>query len=102
LVRLDFIDISRCLDYRTLTASTVEEHEQGLTEILEQRHSELWPDPSSLPPWKLIIVQSNALSSQGASFDVVFAFHHALVDGISGVVFHRSFLEALNGSENDN
>ncbi|TVY13681.1 putative alcohol acetyltransferase FCK4 [Lachnellula arida] len=100
-IRLDSIDVLKCIDYRTLESSNAEEHEQGLTRILEQRHSELWPDPSTLPPWKVIIVQSHALSSQGSAFDAIFAFHHALADGLSGVVFHRSFLEALNSSEGD-
>ncbi|TVY45868.1 putative alcohol acetyltransferase [Lachnellula occidentalis] len=100
-VRLDSIDISKCIDYRMLESSSAEEHEQELTRILEQRHSELWPDPSTLPPWKVIIVQSDALFSQGSTFDVIFAFHHALADGLSGVVFHRSFLHALNSSDGD-
>ncbi|TVY38079.1 putative alcohol acetyltransferase [Lachnellula subtilissima] len=100
-VRLDSIDVSKCIDYRTLKTLSAEEHEQELTRILEQRHSELWPDPSTLPPWKVIIVQSDALSSQASAFDAIFAFHHALGDGLSGVVFHRSFLHALNSSEGD-
>jgi hypothetical protein len=100
-IRLDSIDISKRIEYREIQASTPEDHERGLIKVLEQKHCELWPDPKTLPPWKIIIVQSAALSSQGSKFDAVFAFHHALGDGLSGVAFHRSFLQSLNDASND-
>ncbi|TVY75561.1 putative alcohol acetyltransferase FCK4 [Lachnellula suecica] len=100
-VRLDTIDVSKRIEYRKLNVSTAEEHDRALAEILEQRHSELWPDTDTLPPWKMIIVESESSSSGGTIFDAIFAFHHAIGDGLSGLVFHRSLLEALNGPGSD-
>ncbi|KAF4632365.1 hypothetical protein G7Y89_g5754 [Cudoniella acicularis] len=95
-VRLESIDVSKCIEYQNLKVTSTEEHEQGLVEILERRHSTLWPNLHLLPGWKLIIVQSPALSSTGTTFDAVFAVHHAFCDGLSAMVFHRSLLSALN------
>ncbi|KAG9236427.1 alcohol acetyltransferase [Amylocarpus encephaloides] len=95
-VRLESIDLSRCIEHKPLEALVMGEHEEGLIRILETRHSETFPDVDRIPPWRLIIVQSPALKSDGGvKFDVVFAFHHAIGDGMSGVVFHRSLLSAL-------
>jgi len=100
-IRLETIDISKRIEYQEIEANTAEDHDRRLIEVLEAKHSELWPDPKTLPPWKLIIIQSKALSTEGPGFDAVFAFHHALGDGLSGVAFHRSFLQALNNSSDD-
>ncbi|KAE9368849.1 hypothetical protein N431DRAFT_470533 [Stipitochalara longipes BDJ] len=96
-IRLESIDISKCIDHRILDSSTPEEYEQGLTEILEHQHRQLWSNIHCQPLWKLIIVQSKALSSEKTVFDAIFAWHHAIADGLSGMVFHRSLQEALNG-----
>lgn len=94
------IDLSICIEYRNLDFSTEEEYEQGLIEIIENQHRQLWPDLHCRPGWKVIIVQ-NAEAPSGkekdiVQFDLLFAFHHAFADGLSGMVFHRSFLSALN------
>jgi hypothetical protein len=72
-----------------------------LTEIIEHQHRQLWPHLGKQPGWKVIVVQSKNIDSSSTTFDVVFAFHYAIADGLSGMVFHRSMLKALgNPSEN--
>jgi hypothetical protein len=97
-VRLESIDMSKCLDYRILDSSTPEEHEQSLIEIVQHQHRLLWLDMHCRPVWKLIVVQRKAQSSERTDFDAIFAWHHGIADGVSGMVFHRSMQEALNDS----
>jgi hypothetical protein len=99
-VRLESVDVSRCIEYRDLDSSTVEEYEQSLIEIIEHQHRQLWTDIHCQPLWKLIVIQSKALPSDGTVFDAIFAWHHAIADGLSGMVFHRSLQEALNDPAN--
>jgi hypothetical protein len=95
-VRVEAVDLSKCIDYRNLDSATMEEYEQSLIGIMEHQHRQLWPDIHCQPPWKLIVVQRKALPSDGTVFDAIFAWHHAIADGLSGMVFHRSLQEALN------
>jgi Alcohol acetyltransferase len=97
-VRLESIDVSKCIDYRLLNSSVQEEHEQSLIEIIQNQHCLPWTDMHCRPVWKLIIVQSKALAPERTVFDAIFAWHHGIADGISGMVFHRSMQEALNDS----
>lgn len=97
-VRLPLIDLTKCIEYRTLDAS--EDINQVVVDVLEQKHSTLWPSLQYRPGWDLTILQSQVEESDGLVFDAVFTFHHALVDGLGGMTFHRSLLHALNTSTN--
>jgi hypothetical protein len=97
-IRLNSIDVSKCIEYRDLGVLTAEEYDQRLAEIIEHQHRQLWPHLDSQPGWKVIIVQSKTMNSSPTILDAIFAFHHALADGSSGMVFHRSILKALNHS----
>jgi hypothetical protein len=98
-VRLDSIDLSTCIEYRDVNASTQDEYNIALQKILERQHSQRWPALHCQTPWKVIVIQSKATPSPKITFDIVFAYHHALADGLSGLIFHRSLLEALNTTE---
>jgi hypothetical protein len=70
----------------------VEDDGHGLTsEFLEQFHNE-WLYTTNEPdvPWWKLVVKGR---------DLVFVYHHALADGMSGQVFHRELLEALNSAD---
>jgi len=95
-VRLESIDVSKCIDHRVLESQTPKEYEQSLIEILEHQHQQPWTDIHCQPLWKLTVVQSKARSSERTTFDAIFAWHHGIADGLSGMVFHRSLQEALN------
>ena len=94
-MRLDSIDLSKCIEYREVLASTQPEYNAALEKILEHQHSQVWPHLSCRPGWKITVLTSTLFPSGKMAFDVVFAFHHAIADGLSGLVFHRSLLEAL-------
>jgi hypothetical protein len=87
--------MSKCIDYRVLDSPNPEEYEKSLIETVEHQHGELWPDLHCRPGWKLIVVQGK---HTWKVFDAVFAFHHAIADGLSGMVLHRSLMKALNDS----
>ncbi|KAJ5159656.1 uncharacterized protein N7482_006660 [Penicillium canariense] len=56
------------------------------------------PWPADLPPWRIVVLP---LASKGSAISrcfVSFAFSHALGDGMVGVLFHRTFLEAWQQS----
>lgn len=88
--------MSKRIEYQNLNALTPEEYEEALLRIVAHQHSQLWPNLDVEPGWKVIIVQNASKKSTGIAFDAMFAFHHAPADGLSGMAFHRSFLEALN------
>lgn len=79
-VRLDTIDLSRIVEYRT---------DDSLA--LESAMALCWSRPFEIgspdPLWRLVVLSDNT---------VVFAYHHAIGDGQSGLAFHRSLLTALN------
>jgi hypothetical protein len=95
-IRLDSIDLLKCVEYKDISALIPSEYERDLEKILEHQHSQLWPDIHCRPGWRVVIVQSPVSARAEPVFEVIFAFHHALADGISGILFHRSMLEALN------
>ncbi|KAF5598047.1 branched-chain amino acid aminotransferase [Fusarium pseudocircinatum] len=66
-----------------------------LSKVLENGHSELWPENN--PAWKVVIVKhtSNYKSSPTLRLDIAFFSHHAIADGLSGVAFHSSFMSNL-------
>ena len=65
------------------------DHVSGDAELFARIHAswDYTDDEPIRPFWKLIVV--------GGSH-VVFVFHHLIADGMSGQVFHREFLNALN------
>lgn len=92
-VKLNSIDLPRHIDFRKGPATGIGNHNAYLEAILEQQHSQLWTEVDKRPPWKIIVSQ---ISDDTPFFNVVFAYHHAIGDGVSGVIFHRSLLDALN------
>ncbi|KAK7427382.1 hypothetical protein QQZ08_006151 [Neonectria magnoliae] len=82
---LRVLDLEQCIEYLD------DGDDVGITsEILERLHNEwLWTaEEPDRPWWKLVVKGRN----------IVFDFHHSIGDGISGVVFHREFLAALNST----
>ncbi|KAF5667139.1 hypothetical protein FHETE_5842 [Fusarium heterosporum] len=84
LKRLHTIDLESCIEYLDCT----QDNSDITSEDLEKAHNEwLWAtDAPDRPLWKLVVKGNN----------IVFVYHHSLGDGMSGMVFHREFLAALN------
>ncbi|KIM94084.1 hypothetical protein OIDMADRAFT_172846 [Oidiodendron maius Zn] len=88
--------------------------DEELDWILENQHNaDFKLDYGNLPFWRLIILQNpgrekislagqNGLSknedqlSESNEFTACFVFHHALCDGMSGLIFHNTLQDALN------
>ncbi|KPM35887.1 hypothetical protein AK830_g10677 [Neonectria ditissima] len=82
---LRVLDLEQCIEY------VDDEDDAGVTsDTLERLHNEwLWTaDEPDSPWWKLVVKGRN----------IVFVYHHSIGDGMSGVVFHREFLAALNST----
>ncbi|KAF4445493.1 hypothetical protein F53441_10788 [Fusarium austroafricanum] len=82
--RLHTIDLESCIEY----LDCAQNNPDITSEDLEKAHNEwLWAvDEPTRPLWKLLVKGNN----------IVFVYHHSLGDGMSGMVFHREFLAALN------
>ncbi|TKA32341.1 hypothetical protein B0A50_01447 [Salinomyces thailandicus] len=72
--------------------------ENAMAEVLNQVHNDPLDDLSTHPPWRLYIRMIKT-SSALRTFIAAFAYSHAIADGFSGLLFHRSFLRALCGTE---
>ncbi|KAF2162137.1 hypothetical protein M409DRAFT_27520 [Zasmidium cellare ATCC 36951] len=64
--------------------------------LLEQAHNNPLTEYEARPQWRLYITLTADVSSP--SFHVAFATSHALADGTSGLIFHKTFLAALRNS----
>ncbi|OBZ73841.1 Uncharacterized protein C18B11.03c [Grifola frondosa] len=79
-VRLETIDLSQVVEFSELDSSHLEEVIP--TEFLRRLDT-----ATALPLWRLTVLEDNT---------VVFAYHHGIGDGQSGLAFHRALLSALD------
>jgi hypothetical protein len=64
--------------------------EEGLPAILDK------PWPADIPRWRIVIQRLSSDQPEKSSRTLItFAFCHSIGDGMSGLIFHRCFLEAL-------
>lgn len=57
-------------------------------------HDQIFQDVETRPPWRVIVLRSDAKSPDYEA--VIFAFHHSLMDGMGGRLFHEKLLAKLN------
>ncbi|KAM0244891.1 hypothetical protein ACHAP5_005797 [Fusarium lateritium] len=82
--RLHAIDLEKCVELLDYDQNNPE----VTSDDFERAHNE-WSctaDEPDRPWWKLLVKGNN----------IVFVYHHSLGDGMSGMIFHREFLAALN------
>ncbi|KAF4992329.1 hypothetical protein FGRMN_7241 [Fusarium graminum] len=80
----DFVEFQTC---------SQENYEKSLEDIHCWCHDQFWQDIETRPPWRVIVLRPG----QTPDFeDVVFAFHHSLMDGMGGRLFHEKLLAQLN------
>ncbi|RDI81606.1 hypothetical protein Vi05172_g8496 [Venturia inaequalis] len=92
--RLPTIDLSRAVSFVTRVDASETGGDGELDALLEREHNTNFKaDYGSLPFWRLVIVQMVGVFTE---FTACFIFHHALADGVSGLVFHKSLQAALN------
>lgn len=94
--RLPQIDLRTCVIFRTRKTPLPKDGEADheVDELLAEQHSrDLKNALGTAPFWRLIILDSQ---TEDKSFSATWLFHHALSDGSSAMLFHESFLAALN------
>ncbi|KZT07704.1 uncharacterized protein LAESUDRAFT_811952 [Laetiporus sulphureus 93-53] len=79
-VRLDAIDLSAIVTFS-------DKEKDELAGVLETQIATRFDTDAPLPLWRLAVLKDGT---------VVFAWHHAIGDGQSGLAFHTALLSALN------
>lgn len=96
---LPFIDLNRSIHFAQRSqplAEDGEDKDEELDTILQEQHNTNFrSDYGTLPFWRLIILQTPEVETE---FTACFVYHHAIGDGVSGVVFHDEFRKALDAA----
>ncbi|KAF2261892.1 hypothetical protein CC78DRAFT_561551 [Lojkania enalia] len=94
--RLPSIDLKKSISFvkRNQPIPVNDEGEDSeLDALLEDQHNaDFKSDYGTLPFWRLIVLQNPGVENE---FTACFIFHHAIGDGVSGLVFLNSFRDAL-------
>jgi hypothetical protein len=78
---------------RPFTEASSQEDKE-LDGILQDQHNtDFKAKYGALPFWRLIILETPEVDVE---FTACFIYHHAIGDGVSGLVFHNAFRKALN------
>ncbi|KAK4081204.1 uncharacterized protein Triagg1_2736 [Trichoderma aggressivum f. europaeum] len=93
---LPSIDLNKSIEFLTRSQpldTLIEGQDEELDAILEYQHNTNFKENYGIAPfWRLIILQD---AGGDMNFTASFIYHHAIGDGISGLVFHNTFLDAL-------
>lgn len=92
------INIHDHVAFKDLNCKTSEEYGAALLEENEACLATLFPDVASQSPWRITVLKpsDSAVAPSLNFYDVMFSFHHSLMDGTSGRRFHELLLQALN------
>lgn len=94
--RLDSIDLAQCvfIVHRELAVPADGQTDEELDAVLEEQHNTNFKeDLGSRPFWRIVMLLP--ISKSDLEITVSWIYHHALADGGSGAVFHRSLQNAL-------
>jgi hypothetical protein len=94
--RLPSIDLRSCVEFRDRKGPvpTDGETDDDLEQVTAEQHSRNFKDNLGTKPyWRLVVLTS---SNDKSTFTATWVFHHALSDGASALLFHETFLAALN------
>ncbi|RTE82811.1 hypothetical protein BHE90_002741 [Fusarium euwallaceae] len=103
--QLDYInrrDVLEVIDARHVSGPTEMDNTTDvvLNRVLGERHANLWLN--NRPAWKVVVIEhihsprrEDPENSGLARLDIVFFAHHAIADGLSGIAFHASLMEAF-------
>ncbi|UNI23860.1 Alcohol acetyltransferase [Purpureocillium takamizusanense] len=91
------VDLRNHVSFKSLECESTETYEALVAEQQGWHHDQLWPELETRPPWRLAVLQPGPnMDRETQLADIVFAFHHSLMDGTSGRRFHELLLSALN------
>ena len=96
---LPSVNLNRCITFLQRSqpfASASEGEDKQLDAILEDQHNTNFKSEyGTLPFWRLIILQNPGVENE---FTASFIYHHAIGDGVSGLVFHNALRNALEAA----
>ncbi|CAI4211877.1 unnamed protein product [Parascedosporium putredinis] len=87
---LPTIDLGNHFEWQPVSPG--EPEEAVLVKVVEAKHSTPWPDIVNRSPWSITIIGNPEAAPH---VDVVFAYHHAIGDGLSGKIIQNALLSAL-------
>lgn len=92
--RLPVVDLAAALDVRAGIDSI-----KDMERLLEDEHNKRFVSPdgiSGIPYWRVVLILGHEEEAEITTFSLVFVYHHAVGDGLSGLVFHRALQAAIS------
>ena len=96
-VHVPKINLEKQVAWHSAPCASEGKYQSQLSKVLEERHDSLWPDTATRPPWKATVVDSGGV--EVSRVDIIYSWHHAIGDGLSGKIFHESLLSALRACD---
>ena len=94
-VHLPAIDFQHVIEWKVVKGKDNDnDYTTYLLRSIEAQHDRLWEQLHHYPAWKIIVMQRPGI----AALDIIFAFHHAIGDARSALIFHWDLQHALNGN----
>ncbi|KAG8417393.1 Alcohol acetyltransferase, variant 2 [Metarhizium acridum] len=93
------VNLANHVSFKTLDAcGTVDQYNDHIAAQQGWHHSQTWLNIQDVPPWRIAVVKPSPAAAGELSGvqDIIFSFHHALLDGNSGKLFHENLLRELN------
>lgn len=99
LARISNLDLSSHM-HMVQIAGAEDSAERLVQRLLERAHNEALTEYETRPQWRVYVAPvSDRSSSSVTAFHMAFACSHALADGISGLLFHKTFLKAFKDAQ---
>lgn len=97
------VDLSHHVSFSTLPCETMDQYDDHIALQQSRHHNQRFPDVASRPPWRIEVVEPSVPDHEYLSGmqDIIFSYHHAILDGISGRIFHEKLLVQLNTELHD-
>ncbi|EXJ71555.1 uncharacterized protein A1O5_05363 [Cladophialophora psammophila CBS 110553] len=96
---LPSIDFERSILFierrQPLAVSEAGEDRELDTILQDQHNTNFKSEYGALPFWRLLILTTPGIENE---FTASFIFHHAIGDGVSGLIFHNAFRDALEAN----
>ncbi|KAK2608610.1 Alcohol acetyltransferase [Conoideocrella luteorostrata] len=92
------VNLANHVTFSTLDCETLVQYNDQIAIRHNWHHDQRWQNIVTHPPWRVAVVEPSAavLGELSGVQDITFSFHHALMDGTSGRLFHELLLAELN------
>ncbi|KAH0551647.1 hypothetical protein GP486_007135, partial [Trichoglossum hirsutum] len=97
-LRLEEIDLTKVVSFVDKPATSSEEEEDRFLDgVISDQNSREFDTDGLLPLWRIVVLQQRNPELPPAA-DLAFVWHHVIGDGLSGLVFHSTVLQALRSA----